>query len=1243
MNAKLLWLKLTGMALILAGFVAMLTWWQSPRQGIDIKGGHSLIFEIRSNDAEIENLGERKSQIEAKLAGATSEQKPKLAEQLAQVESELARFKQLGKDPGDLAQQMISVLKRRIDPDGLLSLEWRPLDNYRIEIRMPAGSEKSSQHRSEYFRALDQLDDRNISRTEIRSVFDAAAPQRPAMAEELAAVDPDQARRFTELLAARNAAAAAEQAYEAAVASRNIAAASGKRGEALASFDQAVSSGEASRENSQVAYEVKLDALRKGNVSRVKLQAVLGNYIPPSQKGKIGSKGDVRRRKAVYDDGLEGLRKFYPARAEEITKIDELYRKWADVRQRLDDPSDLQRLIAKAGVLEYRIAPYDIGASDKFTISPQLRSRCIASLQDEGPDALRKRNEQLQWFAIHEGVGRKSYSGLVVEEYAGKNYVLLYHDPAFMMLNTGPGGWSLRSAKPTPDQSGRWGVGFTFDSLGAKLFGKLTSANIERRMAVLLDDEVYSAPVIQSVISSEGIITGNFKRSEVDDLVRTLMAGSLPARLNTEPVSANTFGPRIGAVNRDKGIKAAYWGLIAVAIFMLFYYLLAGAIANVALFANLILVLGTMTLIEAVFTLPGIAGVILTIGIAVDANVLIFERLREEQAKVQSVRQAIKNAYDRAWSAIFDANITTLLVCLILGWAGTEEVRGFAITLGLGVGFSLFTALVLTRWIFQAFADTGLLKRRVVMLRLIGVPKINWMGMRHIFWGLSLAMVVMGIFSLWHQGGDIRGIEFSSGTQATITFRDDSLIDGGMRDDDVVRKQFIATAEKLGFKKLAATASVETQINEEKVDDFIRDYDSKDGADGAVSLAEWTGADMDGAFFAKLDTNTDGSLSREELESLPPVSFQVSTTETQLSKIRETATEAFGQILAIRTKRSFEAVSDADVPEMGIEMSAGGVMRITPELARAAKADYREELRDHVGGLLFVIDNVSPAISQVELDKRIREMREQPDFADQGRNPTEVVGLQSADGDGFTKLAVLVRPAEPELVTKPQAWAELITGETELLAAALGREEAMVARNFVGSIAKEAAGRAIFAIVASWLVIVAYLWMRFGSVRWGLGAVICLIHDVIIVVGLVAASGWLYNTWLGEKLGIQSFKIDLPMVAAILTVIGYSVNDTIVVFDRIRENRGKLSTVSAKVINASINQTLSRTLLTSGTTFLVVVIMYTIGGAGIHAFSFALLAGIIFGTYSSVAIASPLLMGFKKALIAKVTADESED
>ena len=296
---------------------------------------------------------------------------------------------------------------------------------------------------------------------------------------------------------------------------------------------------------------------------------------------------------------------------------------------------------------------------------------------------------------------------------------------------------------------------------------------------------------------------------------------------------------------------------------------------------------------------------------------------------------------------------------------------------------------------------------------------------------------------------------------------------------------------------------------------------------------------------------------------------------------------------------------------------------------------------------MFTVRNVKPALTRAELAQRIRQMRGQPDFAPQRFNPFEVIPLTAAGEDTFSAFAVLVLPADREQLRDGAAWKGFATGDTGekgekgLLTAALLREEAIEVTSFDAQIAGEAQARAIFAIILSCLAIVAYLWLRFGSAQWGLAAVICLVHDVLIVVGLVAASAWVHDTFIGRMLGMASFKVDLAMIAAVLTVIGYSVNDTIVVFDRIRENRGKLTTVSVRVINSSINQTLSRTLLTSGTTFIVVIIMYVWGGPGIHAFTYALLAGIIFGTYSSVVVASPLLMGFKEALVSRTAGVEA--
>jgi SecD/SecF fusion protein len=328
---------------------------------------------------------------------------------------------------------------------------------------------------------------------------------------------------------------------------------------------------------------------------------------------------------------------------------------------------------------------------------------------------------------------------------------------------------------------------------------------------------------------------------------------------------------------------------------------------------------------------------------------------------------------------------------------------------------------------------------------------------------------------------------------------------------------------------------------------------------------------------------------------------------------------------------------------MGVKLSSTGATRIVGEVLTAVTPAYRDDMMDYDAGVMFVVENVTPALTTGQLQERIRDIRLQPDFGPWAVNPYKVMGVTSAGDDTFSSFAVLVRSADPDQLENQGGLTRFLEGEQDVLDNALIREDPIVVVSFDAAIAGETAQLAIVVIIMSWLAIVAYLWLRFGSVQWGLAAVLCLVHDVIIVVGLVAASGWLFNTAVGKALGLASFKIDLAMVAALLTVIGYSVNDTIVVFDRIRENRGKLKTVTGECINNSINQTLSRTLLTSFTTFIVVFIMYVWGGPGIKAFNFALLAGIVIGTYSSIAIASPLLLGFKEAMIAKVTHSTGEE
>ncbi|MDP6047508.1 MAG: protein translocase subunit SecD, partial [Phycisphaerae bacterium] len=867
----------------------------------------------------------------------------------------------------------------------------------------------------------------------------------------------------------------------------------------------------------------------------------------------------------------------------------------------------------------------------------------------EGPQGLSRRIDRYMWFLIR-GERKSGYNRVVTSSYGGKRYILLSNYKGKTLLQKRDSDrWALTNAYMASDSKGLPAVGFSMNEAGAKFLHDLTRDNMGEHMAILLDNEVYSAPVIQAAISSSGIITmGTFDSEEVNNLIKILRAGSLPAKLIETPVAESSFGPTFGEANRTMGFRAAVIGLIAVAGFMCIYYMGAGVVAVIALVLNIVLVLGVMSLIGAVFTLPGIAGIILTVGIAVDSNVLIFERLREEQEKYDTIGIAMGRAYTLASSAIFDANITTLLTCLILGWVGTEEVRGFAVTLSFGVMFSMFTALVVTRWIFQIMINLGVLRKemKMKMLRIIGVPKVKWMAKRKFFWLLSTAMVVIGVLAMVGQGKNLFGIEFSAGTQAVITFKDDALVDGKLPNAELVREHYMARVNELAkenyqeFAKLSETTRIETRYDYKKVERFLTKRDSD--SDGKVTIAEFkTLPQANIGFFKLIDTNSDNVLSGDELENnIPESSYQVTTTEESVPKLSKVATDKFGVALARRVsyaRKSAENVSGYDivtgkmVKELDLEANSKGYAAVTTR----SSTSHTETLEDFNGGVVIVMRGLTPQMTTRDFQERIENTQMQPDFANKVPTSARVVALGQGSDALQSDFAIFSRDGQAAAGSSARPSEALHADLLDLVEQSLSRDEAIVAINFDAAIASGAAWSAILAIIMSWIVIVAYIWLRFGSFRWGLAAVVCLIHDVVIVVGLLAATVWLTDTTIGNLLGIGSFKIDLAMVAALLTVVGYSVNDTIVVFDRIRENRGAHVLVSVEGLNASINQTLGRTLLTSITTLIVLFIMYILGGDAIRPFSFALLVGVLFGTYSSIAIASPLTMGQREALRAR--------
>ena len=327
----------------------------------------------------------------------------------------------------------------------------------------------------------------------------------------------------------------------------------------------------------------------------------------------------------------------------------------------------------------------------------------------------------------------------------------------------------LSDANISRDQYGRPSVKLDFTSAGARLFSNITGANKGRRLAIILDGEVYSAPVIRERISGGSAeITGNFSMDEAKDLSTVLRTGALPAPIVV--AEERTVGPQLGADSVKSGVNATIVGGIAVVIFMIVYYFIGGLLANVALILNILLVLTALVILKATLTLPGIAGIGLTIGMAVDANVLINERIREELKQGKSTRTAINNGYSRAFPAILDSNVTTIIAAVLLVWLGSGPIKGFGMTLIIGLLASMFTSIVVTRMLIDVIS----LKWKNVplkMLQLVPSTKFDFMKMRRIFYTISIVVIAIGLFVFSQKKDANYGIDFVGGSLQELHFQ----------------------------------------------------------------------------------------------------------------------------------------------------------------------------------------------------------------------------------------------------------------------------------------------------------------------------------------------------------------------------------------------------------------------------------------------------------------------------------------
>ena len=591
------------------------------------------------------------------------------------------------------------------------------------------------------------------------------------------------------------------------------------------------------------------------------------------------------------------------------------------------------------------------------------------------------------------------------------------------------GGDVISNAREDFDQRGNPEVVMVMKSDGAREWKRITlaaagnpqSEDDNKSIAIVLDNSVYTAPRVSGEIPN-GIssISGNFTVDETKDLANILKAGKLPAPARI--VQEAVVGPSLGAEAISSGLTSAVVGLIVVLVFMIFYYNRAGTVANIAVFANVFFLMGVLASLGAVLTLPGIAGIVLTLGMAVDANVLIYERIREELNLGKSLRLAISDGYKHAMPSILDSQVTTLITGIILYIFGSGPIQGFATTLIIGIVTSLFSAILISRLIFE-----WMLKKEMPIK--FGHPwsnhtfknaNYNFVGKRKIFYAVSGLFITLGIISIIIRGFSL-GVDFKGGRTYVVKF--------------------------------------EKSVNTEKV--------------------------------------------REDLNNAFGVATEVKT---------------FGSDDQIRLTTPYLIDSQADNADQLVE------------------AKLKEGL-----------SKISSNKSTIESSQKV--------------GPT---------------------------------------------------------------IANDIKISAIYAVLLSILAIALYIFVRFRKWSYSAGALVALVHDVLLVLSFFS----LFN-------GILPFSLDIDQafIAAILTVIGYSINDTVVVFDRIREFLGQHHAKTDKmsvVINDAINSTLSRTVITALTVIFVLAVLFIFGGEVIRGFSFALLIGVIFGTYSSICVATPVVVDFIK-------------
>jgi SecD/SecF fusion protein len=714
------------------------------------------------------------------------------------------------------------------------------------------------------------------------------------------------------------------------------------------------------------------------------------------------------------------------------------------------------------------------------------------------------------------------------------------------------------SGGPSPEG----GLGVNYAIIGAKSgdYQAWSQRHIGKCSAIVLNGAVKSAPVFRSAIPGRGIISGDFTKDEVEELVKVLRTGSL--RVEPDLVSKETIGATLGKTAIERGAYSLIAGSVLVFLFMLWYYRMPGTIACITLALNMFLLWAAMLFMQATITLPGLGGMVLTMGMAVDANVLIYERIREELAKGKGLLQAVRAGFDRAMSAILDSNITTFLVGLVLFNVGVGPVRGFAVTLMVGIVTTVFTQFFVTRLLFHYALEKGKLvdyqPRSLFATLNIDYAK----RMRTCITG-SVVLIAAGlVYALFVAPREkTLGIDFTGGANLRMVLTESTSVES-------VRERLTADA---AFNATYPNATVNTV---------------GDNADGERSTQFNVRLKLNETQRAAIDaarkTHREQRLLAERDTQAPPAAYE----PPYVAELRRVFT---GQLVQPAFS---DALTVADADRENLQFAQIDVHFAKPVDVAAA----RERLQK--GLSRGVVSPLGDATATTAKDLRV-EWTTQSSI-----KQWQLAEIVQKELEGLTDTST---PPQPVVLSEPFPDAQEIQGR----------------------LVNDLRNAAVGALILAWGLIVLYLRVRFHEYKYGIAAVVALIHDVLVALVVVVFC---------NSLGLVRAEINLAMIACFLTIIGYSVNDTIVIFDRIRENgienvRLGASESFRDLINRSLNQTMSRTLLTSGLTLLVVIAQFAVNATGesdLGAFAFAMIIGMIAGVYSTIFIAAPILLWLDK-------------